>query len=74
MVFEKMAPGALCEQLKDPARNGHKDLAALLEHVEHDPLVLWGWAPGGTRTLPPLAHPQFVAAFGTWVASGGVCP
>ena len=74
MVFEKMTPTALCEQLKDPARNGHKDFAALFEHVDKDPLVLWGWAPGGKRTLPPLSHPEFVAAFKTWVASGGACP
>lgn len=74
MVFEKMSVTALCEQLKDPARNGHKDMEALLEHVDHDPLVLWGWAPGGNRTLPPLSHDAFVAAFKTWKASGAVCP
>jgi len=50
------------------------DLAQLLEHVSHDPLVLWGWNPGGNRTTPPLAHDKFVAAFTTWVASDGACP
>jgi len=74
MVFEKTTPTAICEQMKDPARNGHKDFAALLEHVDHDPLVMWGWAPGGKRTLPPLSHPEFVLAFRTWLASGGACP
>lgn len=74
MVFEKVPLTALCEQLKDPARNGHKDLAALLEHVAADPLVLWGWNPGGKRTLPPLSHAAFVAAFETWLASGTACP
>jgi ATP-dependent Clp protease ATP-binding subunit ClpB len=29
LVFVGMAPRALCEQLKDPARNGGKDMAAL---------------------------------------------
>jgi hypothetical protein len=74
MVFEGKTVPALCEQLRDPARNGAKSLAALLEHVTKDGLVLWGWAPGGKRTLPPLTHPQFVAAFQTWVASNGACP
>jgi hypothetical protein len=74
MVFEGMTETALCEQLRDPARNGQRSLADLLEHVSADPLVLWGWAPGGTRTLPPLAHDDFVAAFTTWVASAGACP
>ena len=74
MVFEKTTPTAICDQMKDPSRNGHKDFAALLEHVDHDPLVMWGWAPGGKRTLPPLSHPEFVLAFRTWLASGGACP
>lgn len=74
MVFEGLSVHALCEQLKDPARNGKRTLAALHEHIAHDELVLWGWSPGGKRTLPPLSHEQFVAAFTTWVASNGACP
>ena len=74
MVFEGLTVHALCEQLKDPARNGKRTLAALHEHIAHDELVLWGWSPGGKRTLPPLTHEQFVAAFTTWVASSGACP
>jgi hypothetical protein len=74
MIFEGRTVSALCEQLRDPERNGHRSLPALLEHVAHDPLVLWGWKPGGKRTLPPLDHDAFVAAFTTWVASGGACP
>lgn len=74
MVFQGKSPTALCEQLKDPARNGKKTLAQLLDHVTHDRLVLWGWSPGGKRTLPPVPHAQFVDAFATWVASGGACP
>jgi hypothetical protein len=74
MVFEGKSVPDLCEQLRDPARNNNRSLDALLEHVTSDPLVLWGWAPGGKRTLPPLSHDAFVAAFQTWVASGGACP
>ncbi len=74
MVFQGKALRALCEQLKDPAATGGKDLAGLLHHVEEDPLVLWGWNPGGKRTKPPVTHAAFVGAFRTWVASGGACP
>lgn len=74
MVFEGLTVRALCEQLKDPARNGKRSLAALHEHVARDALVLWGWAPGGKRTVPPLSHEKFVAAFATWVAGNGACP
>ena len=34
LVFVGVAPGALCEQIKDPARNGGKDMAALRAHLD----------------------------------------
>lgn len=74
MVFEGKTVSELCAQLKDPERNGHRSLAMLLDHVSHDPLVLWGWAPGGKRTTPPLSHDKFVAAVTAWVAADGACP
>ncbi|MEO1268026.1 MAG: hypothetical protein AAFX99_08010 [Myxococcota bacterium] len=74
MVFQGLTPAQLCAQLKDPQTNGHKTLDELLEHVSHDPLVLWGWNPGGNRTQPPLAHAAFVAQFTRWVNSEGACP
>lgn len=74
MVFQGKTPTALCEQLKNPAHNGGKTLAQLLDHVSHDPLVLWGWQPGGKRQQPPLPHDKFVAAFTAWVAADGACP
>jgi hypothetical protein len=74
MVFAGVAAKALCEQLKDPARNGGKDLAALLEHVAHDPLVLWGWAPGAGRAPVAVPHDVFTAAFTAWSQQGAPCP
>lgn len=74
MVFEGKTATELCEQLKDPARNGHRSLAMLLDHVSHDSLVLWGWDPGGKRTPPPVPHDKFVAAFTAWVGADGACP
>lgn len=73
MVFAGLGSPALCEQLKDPKRNGGKDLAALLHHVSSDPLVLWGWAPGFGRRAVPVSHDDFVRAFRTWVDAGAPC-
>jgi hypothetical protein len=73
-VFMGITPSQLCANLKDPAKTGDRDLAKLLDHVTNDALVKWGWNPGGKRTLPPLSHDKFVAAFKTWVDSGGACP
>lgn len=74
MVFQGRTPTQLCEQFKDPAQTGGRDLPALLHHVQHDALVKWGWNPGAKRSKPPIPYDQFVAAFQTWVASGGACP
>jgi hypothetical protein len=73
MVFSGLASGPLCRTLKDPAANGGKSLGALVEHVSHDKLVLWGWEPGG-RAPVSVPHAEFVAKFKQWVAAGAPCP
>jgi hypothetical protein len=74
LVFEGMSSGDLCRQLKDPARNGGRKPADLLQHMTDDPLVLWGWEPGVGRTPVPTSHEAFVAAMKSWVDSGCECP
>jgi mono/diheme cytochrome c family protein len=74
MVFIGLPKGELCANLKDTKRNGGKDLPALLEHVSHDKLVLWGWDPGVGRVPVSVPHDRFVAAFKTWMAGGAPCP
>jgi hypothetical protein len=74
MPFEGLTPRALCEQLKDPAKNGGKSLQDLHEHFAGDPLVLWGWNPGPGRTKPPITHADLVTHVDRWIAKGGPCP
>lgn len=74
MVFINQSTGDLCRGLKDESENGGKDLAALLEHVTSDELVLWGWNPGQGRQPVSIPHAQFVAAFKQWVDAGAPCP
>jgi hypothetical protein len=73
-VFQGKTATQICEQMKNPAQNGGKSFKQLVEHVDHEGLVLWGWSPGKGRTLPPMSHDQFVAAFKTWVDADGACP
>lgn len=73
LVFVGMSPRALCEQVKDPARNGGKDMAALRTHLD-DPLVVWGWTPGFGRAPIPTPRDKFLAAWETWAAAGAPCP
>jgi mono/diheme cytochrome c family protein len=74
MVFKDLSSAELCGVLKNKATNGNRDLPALVEHVSHDKLVLWGWAPGGARAPVSVTHEAFVAKFKTWVAAGAPCP
>jgi outer membrane protein assembly factor BamB/mono/diheme cytochrome c family protein len=74
-----MTGAELCAQLKDPARNGGRDLEALLVHMETEPLVLWAWNPGTrpngeARTTPPLSHEDLVTTFEAWINAGAPCP
>jgi hypothetical protein len=73
LVFVAVQPRALCEQIKDPARNGGKDMAALRVHLE-DPLVVWGWNPGFGRAPVSTPYPTFISAWETWAAAGAPCP
>ena len=74
MAIQGETAGQFCRQLKDPAQNGGRTLAQIIEHVSSDALVGWGWDPGDGRTLPPLTRPEFVAAMKTWVNNGAICP
>ena len=74
MVFAGLSSRDLCEQVKDPARNGGKSAAALMAHASADPLVLWGWAPGAGRKPVPVPHAEFVKAFAVWTGAGTPCP
>lgn len=74
MAWEGKTVAAICAQLKDPARNGGKTLAQIVEHAEHDALVAWGWAPGADREPVPGTQAQFGALTAAWVATGAACP
>ena len=55
-------------QLKDPARNGGKTLAQIVEHTAHDALVAWGWAPGrGSRAGAGHAGSSSARSIAAWV-------
>jgi mono/diheme cytochrome c family protein len=74
MVFEKRTPRQLCKQLLDKKQNGGLTPGQLIEHVDHDPLVLWGWNPGEGRSAPGLSHTEFVQNVKEWINKGGACP
>jgi hypothetical protein len=74
MAWEGRSPRAICEQLKDPAGNGDKTLAQIIEHSAHDALVAWGWRPGSGREPAPGTQAQFGELARAWVETGAECP
>jgi len=73
MAWLGLGTEALCQSLKDPARNGGRSLAALEEHLRSDAIVNWAWSPGPGRQPPPLSHEAFVARFVAWEQAGAPC-
>lgn len=74
MAWVGHTPAAICEQLKDPARNGGKTLEQIVDHSAHDELVAWGWAPGAGRESAPGTQAGFGALVAAWVKEGAACP
>ena len=74
MAWVGKSPHAICEQMKDPARNGHRSLAQIIDHTAHDKLVAWGWAPGHGREPAPGTQEQLGRTVQAWVETGAECP
>ncbi|MFZ6742152.1 hypothetical protein ACO0LC_02890 [Undibacterium sp. JH2W] len=69
----------LCQILRDPKKNGGRDLPALIEHLRTEPLVLWAWTPGKNakgeaRSTPVISHEEFMRYSVLWAEKGGICP
>jgi hypothetical protein len=74
MAWANRTPHAICEQLKDRARNGGRDLSQIIDHVDHDPLVAWAWAPGADRQPAPGSAAAAAALLDAWRKNGAACP
>ncbi|MFD1341967.1 Isoquinoline 1-oxidoreductase subunit [Litorisediminicola beolgyonensis] len=74
MGWVGLSGAEICAQLKDPERNGGKDMAALHEHMAEDGLVGWGWHPGEGRTPVPGSQELFGEVVQAWIDTGAACP
>jgi hypothetical protein len=74
MAWRGVSLAQLCAQLKDPNRNGHRNLEQIIEHSSKDPLVGWGWAPGPGRAPAPGTQERFGALIAAWAEAGADCP
>lgn len=74
MGWVGLTAAQVCEQLKDPERNGDRTLAELHEHNAEDGLVGWGWEPGEGRTPAPGSQEIFGQLTQAWIETGAACP
>ena len=74
MAWQGQSLAEICNQIKDPARNGGRSLAQIGEHMGRDPLVGWAWQPGEGRVPAPGTQQQFASLIEAWIATGGHCP
>jgi hypothetical protein len=74
MAWEGKSVGEICRQIKDPQRNGGRNLELLHEHLAHDDLVAWGWNPGAGRDPAPGTQQRLGELIRAWIDSGAVCP
>ena len=74
MAWEGKSVTQICEQLKDPKRNGGRDLKLLLEHMAKDDIVAYGWHPGSGRNPVPGTQELFGELIQAWIDTGTACP
>ena len=74
MGWEGKTLGEICAQMKDPARNGGRPVADLVNHIGSDALVGWAWAPGAGRQPAPGTQKEAGALVDAWVKTGAACP
>jgi hypothetical protein len=74
MAWEGKSVAEICEQIKDPKRNGNRSLNDLIEHIGKDSLVGWAWSPGVGRQPAPGTQKEAGLLVKAWAESGAVCP
>jgi len=74
MGWEGKTLAEICEQLRDPARNGGRKGEDLIHHIGEDTLVGWAWHPGFGRSPAPGTQAEAGALVEAWVKTGAACP
>ncbi len=64
----------ICEQLRDPERNGNRTFMELAQHLGHDKILHWAWTPGGGREPAPRTLQAHIDDMLRWGVAGMPCP
>lgn len=63
----------VCNQLRDPDRNGDRTFMEIAEHLDHDVILHWAWNPGGGREPAPHSLQAHVNDVLAWGVAGMPC-
>lgn len=63
----------VCNQLRDPERNGGRSLIELAQHLDHDLILHWAWEPGGGREMAPYSLQEHIDDILAWGTAGFPC-
>ena len=63
----------ICNQLRDPERNGDRSYLDLAAHLDHDLILHWAWTPGGGRAPAPFSLQEHVNDVLAWGVAGMPC-
>ena len=74
MAWAGKTLGQICQQIKDPKRNGSRSLPQIVTHIGEDHLVGWAWHPGEGRIKAPGTQAGFGKLIAAWVETGAHCP
>jgi hypothetical protein len=74
MAWQGLTTAEICEQIKDPKRNGNRTLAQIETHLAEDHLVGWAWHPGEGRASAPGTQAIFGELIAAWIKTGAHCP
>ncbi len=64
----------ICQQLRDPTRNGNRTFEKIAAHLDHDVILHWAWSPGGDREPAPHSLQAHVDDILSWGVAGMPCP
>lgn len=63
----------VCNQLRDPDRNGGRGFMEIASHLDHDVILHWAWNPGGGREPAPYSLQEHVNDVLAWGVAGMPC-
>lgn len=74
MSWQGETPRWICEQIKDPERNGERNLEDIIQLSAENELIGWGWEPGPGLEPAPGSQQLFASLLRAWVDTGAQCP